>query len=410
MRYIIMTIATAVLMVFAVSVSAKAQDQPSLLEKLDQLEGKLDRIQGVEQEEVSTEDLSDQTNVDEEEVEKEPEETATSGELVSGTGLTGGSNQLGSIVEVESMPLEISGFGDVFLASYQDSELGQDFEIGQVEIDIETNIAEKTVISAAIAYDAESETFGLGAFTVDFHLFDSEAGHFRPIEGIDHSGIIVGQFDVPFGIDWHVYPSIDRKLVSAPLVVENTHDGWNDYGVQLYVENRWFNAVVFGSNGFSYETGEVDALGEPVMADIAFAAGGRFGFTANEYVEIGGSYSGLFNRKSETDIRLIGGDVQLNYENFSAKGEYIEFETAVASDVSDKSSGYYGQGMYNSGNIFLVARYGNFSVDEDGVEDVDRISIGGGWAVLDNCEVRVEHQINSGESDDLTFLQLVVGF
>ena len=288
--------------------------------------------------------------------------------------------------------------------------MGQDFQMGQVEVDIEANIAEKTVIGAAIAYDNETETFGLGAFTVDFHLFDSEGSHFNPVSGIDHSGVIVGQFDVPFGIDWHVYPSIDRKLVSAPIIIENTHDGWNDYGLQFYAENNRFNAIAYGANGFSYETGETDAFGEPVMAEISVASGGRLGISLNQYMEIGGSYAGFFNNSSKIDMSLAGADVQFNYENLSLKGEYIAFSTALDSDVSNKSNGFYGQGLYKINDIFLVGRYGVFSVDEDAVDDINRISIGAGWAVLDGGEVRVEHQINSEVGDDLTFLQLVVGF
>jgi hypothetical protein len=66
--------------------------------------------------------------------------------------------------------------------------------------------------------------------------------------------------------------------------------------------------------------------------------------------------------------------------------------------------------MYNFGSVYLVGRYGVFSVDEDGVEDIDRTSVGGGWTVFENCEIRLEHQINSESNEDLTFMQLVVGF
>ncbi|NQU06180.1 MAG: hypothetical protein HQ568_08820, partial [Calditrichaeota bacterium] len=116
--------------------------------------------------------------------------------------------------------VDISGFCNLL---YDDDTNGTGF--GQLEIDLEAEVAENIVIASAICYDAESEAFGSGALVIDFHLFGSEGSHFRPAQNVDHSGIIVGQFDVPFGIDLNYYPSIDRKLVSGPLVVGNTHDG-----------------------------------------------------------------------------------------------------------------------------------------------------------------------------------------
>lgn len=73
-------------------------------------------------------------------------------------------------------------------------------------------------------------------------------------------------------------------------------------------------------------------------------------------------------------------------------------------------TGFYVQGMYALGEFFLVGRYGQFSPDEEGAEDVTRISIGGGWIVREGVEFRLEYQSNSEEDDDVTLLQCVVGF
>ncbi len=61
-------------------------------------------------------------------------------------------------------------------------------------------------------------------------------------------------------IDWNVYLSIDRNIVSGPIAVENIHDFWNDYGIQLYLESRLFNTVVYVTNSFGYQAG-YDATG-----------------------------------------------------------------------------------------------------------------------------------------------------
>ncbi len=331
-----------------------------------------------------------------------------------------------SIGDEGPIPLEITGFGDIYSAFRQGDGENNDFEIGQVEIDLETNVDEKIIIGAAVAYDPGSETFGLGAFTVDFHLFDTKGGHFRPVSGIDHSGIIVGQFDVPFGIDWHVYPSIDRMLVSAPLVVETTHDGWNDYGVQGYAEGQWYNAVIYGSNGFGYQAA-FDSVGtflgynewgydpeDPTLDiqdwDMKISFGGRVGITPNEVIEVGGSYGGFMNQNDRMDMALMGVDLQLNNENFSLKGEYISHQLGIAGDTTLTNSGYYAQGTYDTGKYFFVARYGTFNPDLEGADDLTRLSLGAGWRVLEGCEVRLEYQDNSAENADATFLQMVVGF
>ena len=326
----------------------------------------------------------------------------------------------------DPIPLEITGFGDIITAFHSGEETNSDFEMGQVEVDLETNIDEKIIIGAAIAYDPESETFGLGAFTVDIHLFDIDAGHFRPVNGIDHSGVIIGQFDVPIGIDWNVYPSIDRKLVSAPMAAVMTHDGWNDYGIQGYVDTRYFNAAIYGVNGFGYQTAydstgtwlgfnewgydPEDATLDIQDSEMKFSFGGRIGVKPHELVEIGGSYGGFANQKNKLDMALTGFDIQLHYENFSFKGEYISHKIGIAGDNEQTNSSYYGQGSYDFSNYFVVARYGVFNPYLEDVEDLTRFSAGLGWRILAGCETRLEYQKNSVENTDATYLQLVVGF
>ena len=294
---------------------------------------------------------------------------------------------------VPSLPLEITGFGD-FL--YVGSE--EQFETGQVEVDLETTLDDRIGLSAAIAFGGES--FELGAFTIDFHLFGSEGDHFRPATAVAHSGLIIGQFDVPFGLDWLVYPSIDRKLVSGPVVVENSHDFWNDYGVQGYLETEYVNAVAYAVNGFGYEGGEEEI-------EMKIAGGGRVGIKPHALLEIGGSYAGFFDEGNELDMSLIGVDGQFSIGNFSAKGEYVLHRLGQAGENKIEQTGFYGQGMYEFGRYFLVSRYGQYR--PDGEEDLTRLSVGGGWVVQEGCEVRVEQQINS-EEENVTLLQLVVGF
>lgn len=375
---------------------------------------------------------------------KTEEQSQTDGALVAvsdqGTSSTGhpqGSSKMiepeiaetgGAPLEIGALPLKIGGFGDIYATSSQNKGQKDDFRMGQMEIALETNIDEKIIIGAAVAYDKETSSFALGAFTVDFHLFGSDGSHFRPANGIDHSGILVGQFDVPFGIDWEGYASIDRRLVTAPLAVELTHHAWNDDGVQGYIDAKWFNVVIFGVNGFAYQAayhsdGQFlgyagfgydvadDAL-EIRDANIRMAAGGRAGIKPLQNLEIGSSYADFVNDRNKNDMSLLGLDLKYELSGFSGKGEYIVHQLGIAGENSTKNTGYYGEGSYSFGWFYLVTRFSQFQPDPDidNLGDMSQLSLGGGWVVRQGCELRLEHQINSGQSNDILFTQLVVGF
>lgn len=295
--------------------------------------------------------------------------------------------------------LDITGFGDFGYSAHRGQDGQESFSLGQAEVDIETSFNEVIVLTAALAFEAAEGTFGLGQLTFDFHMFGSEGGHLRKINGIDHSGIIVGQFDVPFGLDWQVYPSIDRKMVTGPMVVASTHDSWNDYGVQFYAANKWFNAVAYGLNGFGYDEVEMNA-----------STGGRLGVKPHQWIEFGTSYAGFFNSRNQMDMSLLGFDIQFNYNSLQLKGEYITRKFGIAGDQDAFSnSGFYGQGLYDFGKLFLFGRYGMLSPFEPVEKDIKRFSGGGGFVVTEGVEFRLEHQLNS-VGDDQTYLQAVVGF
>lgn len=285
--------------------------------------------------------------------------------------------------------VEIAGFADVLYVGGEDR-----FDLGQVEIDLVTPIAGEVDLEIAIALD--EGTFTTGAVTADFHLWGREGSHFRQSQGIDHTGLIVGQFDVPFGIDWNVYPSIDRKLVSGPLVIENTHDGWNDVGLQGYLQAGRLNGAVYAVNGFGYEEVEMN-----------LSLGGRIGFGLLEQLEIGGSYAAFLNGDYELDMGLIGADVQFSQGRLALKGEFVAHSLGLAGDGDSTNAGFYAQSLYDLDRYFLVARYGSFAPDEG--ENMSRVSLGAGWIIRDGCQMRFEQQINS-EEDNLSLVQMVVAF
>jgi len=300
--------------------------------------------------------------------------------------------------------LTVSGFGDIiFLIGEANA-----FQINQVEVDLEKIIAECIEVQTAIAFDPESETFGLGAFTIDFHLFGSEGDHFRMINGIDHSGILVGLFDVPFGIDWQVYPSIERKLISAPIAVEEIHSLWNDYGILAYINNKRFNAVVFRTNGFGYEMDQQS--GSQISVELEYSLGGRFGINLGSSVEAGLSDAGFFNNHNQLDMNIKGFDLQLKHRWLELKWEYMIKEFNLIEHPVFTSSGYYLDGLVNTEKFFLDTRYDHFSEEDPGSENVRRISVGLGGLVKPGLELRFEYQRDLGASENGGYMQLVESF
>jgi hypothetical protein len=330
--------------------------------------------------------------------------------LVLGTSI--GAQDTASTVPAEPRPTEIAinksttlqifFFGDL-LATFQDESEGNTFDIGQAEVDIESELADRFTMALAIAYD--EGVFSIGAFTADYSLWS--AGETSPaVMGIKNVTIGGGQYDVPFGIDYHVYPSIDRKLVSCPLVVENTHDCWNDYGVYASAEATWGNAVFFVANGFAHEGHDLE--GEEIETRNELAVGGRFGISPHESIEVGGSVAGVQGLDGTHDMLLAGADIQFSVEDFELKGEYIAHKFNAQAGDDFTNDGYYVQGLYNIGSWYLVARYGEFRPAQESA-DIARFSGGIGHSINEIIELRLEYQAIKA-ADDAAVFQVAFGF
>lgn len=311
--------------------------------------------------------------------------------------------------------IAISGFGDILYTNDRGAADKNSFAMGQAEVDLVASIKEVVYASVAVAYDADARHFGLGAFTLDYHLLGADGEHFRRGGGIRHSGVMAGQFDVPFGIDWQVLPSIDRRLVSTPLVIDNTHDSWNDIGIQGYLEADWITAVIFATNGWDYDATD---LVSPAADDSAAVAGvfgkdafgARVGLWPHRAVAIGGSFAYVAGQREGTAMSLLGADLQSSVGHFVIKGEFLAHTIDLGSGDALTNTGFYVQGLYDFAQFFLVARYGSFTPDAAGVKDLTRFSAGAGWRILAGSELRIEYQINGDDVPERLFLQLVAGF
>ncbi len=329
----------------------------------------------------------------------------------------------------EMPPVEIFGFADAYHVSSQASSTESKFRFGQVEIDLRSNVEENITVSCAVAYNQGAEVFGLGPFTIDFHLFGSDGNHYKSVSGISKSGIIVGKINVPFGIDHRVLPAPARLIASRPIAVNYTHNSWGDYGTQFYISNDMFNGVLFLTNGFGYSvttddvTGGVLGYNQFTQASInattstdigtSSAFGGRVGATPVEMIEVGASYAGFMNADDEMDMGLFGVDFQFKKSRFALKGEYIMHILGSAGDNSVTNNGMYVQGAYDLGRYFTAVKFGTFTPDYDDADTINRITVGVGNRIGDNAQIRIEYQMNDVtdvEDDDQVFLQFVVAF
>lgn len=299
--------------------------------------------------------------------------------------------------------ISISGFGDIQYASFGAKNASSVCDVGQLEIDIVTVLKNRITVSAAIAYNAHDQIFGVGEFIIDFQIWGIDEDHFKHTDLFEAAGIAIGQFDVPFGIDWHVYPSIERKLISCPVAVVNTHNGWNDFGVRFYLERADLNLVAFGVNGYEYQS-----ITMPFYEKAKMALGGRLGIKPFENLEIGGSYAGFINESNTIKRYLTGADLQFKAGQLTFKNEYIRQQISNFDNLS--GYGYYSEIQYDLNNFYISSRYGRFSNINEQFDSKERISLGGGLKVIEGCDVRVENQFNSSATFEGSIMQVVVGF
>jgi hypothetical protein len=313
-----------------------------------------------------------------------------------------------SPAELELPSVEFSGFADVLWQIDNGPEDSEDFAIGQAEIDLAASLSDRVNLEMALAYDPDSGSFGLGALVMDLALLGSGENHFHHSNTIENAGLLIGQMDVPFGIDWMFYPSLDRQFITGPLVVADTHDGWNDLGIAVYLETSLLNAVIYRLNGTGYEAPFLPD--DSVGGDISGAFGGRLGLNALSGFELGGSFASIGNQDGDQVSSLWGVDAQWATGPVYFKGEYIVQKVGLDAALELQHDGSYVEGMYHPGGYFLLARYGSFSPEGDEFSRESRVCLGAGYVVQDGAEIRLEHQIGIDVAPDRTVAQFVVGF
>jgi hypothetical protein len=316
--------------------------------------------------------------------------------------------------------IDVSGHLDVRAVEGNTAVKNNDFQIGQFVLDLSSNINDHVAANMQIAYADEARDVVVDEAYADWGFFRWDGRSSTDPLGITKTGMIVGQFDVPFGLDWRSYNSIDRHLVSVPLVISETHRGWNDLGVQFYAEATWANWAVFAVNGFGtspalrLDQNEVlvprlVAAEEEAADDVipTEAYGARFGLYMTEQVEFGTSFAAGYGADNDQQSRMFGFDVTAAFEELELKAEFIsrrrDFSTGRWDDL-----GYYVQGVYAWGKQFGVVR-GDVYRPDGGPADFST-SAGAGYLVHTNAQLRIEYRMAEGSSNDTIFLQTAIAF
>lgn len=301
---------------------------------------------------------------------------------------------------------EISGFADVQW-NFDKPEGDAPITWGQAEVDLSSSISSWMNVETALAYDPEGDSFGLGALVFELRLWGDSEGHRHTSGVFSNAGLMIGQFDVPFGIDWLFYPSIDRPMVRSPLSTDNIHGGWNDTGCAFFAETKTINAIIYGVNGDGLTSLVPD---ETMNEETDGACGGRIGVAITEGLEIGASYATKFNDHGDESQRMLGCDCQYHVSHVSMKGEFMDQKVGLETPDTWEHKAYYGQALFNLPKNYFGVRYGAWSPDNSGGADQERIGYILGWIVDAAYQLRLEFEDGLGDMDDEVIFQSVVGF
>jgi len=295
------------------------------------------------------------------------------------------------------LPLEFTAFGDFFYRF--ESPGDDDFHVGAVELDASLRLTPYVNVSTAIVFDGAEDAFGLGAFVIDCGIAGDGDGYVLQSKYVSKSGVSFGRFDVPFGIAYLQYPSVENRLVTLPQAVELTHGGWSDIGAQGYAVGEHWTAVGYVVNGPEH----------PVSADATApsrtAAGARLSGKVDELIEVGGS--GALDFAAEGPVMaFVGGDLVTTLGPLDLRGEYL-LKHVKAPGVPELTHGVYGQALLKADSAFLVARYDTVL---EGKKTFDRrIAGGAGVEIFPQGEVRAVYEHSLDSDIRMMTLQLVGG-
>jgi hypothetical protein len=335
--------------------------------------------------------------------------------------------------------VKVGGHFDVQAVVPDNTLSDNDFVLGQLGVTVTSEFTRKIKAGLEVAYDRDDRIVVDEAF-IDWTFFHRQRRFVRPqTAGLLHLGLKIGRFDIPFGIDWKDYSSFERPLITMPLVVANTHRGWNDVGALFFGSTTWSNWAVWTVNGFEQspglrleERGHTPPMPPPLGAlsgrapaaedwecPVTEAIGIRAAIVISEVFEFGTSFGAGYTEENVQDEKLIGFDLTAQYEGFEFKTEFIRQERFRTTEGEQTVFGYYLQALYGTDHFFGVFRQDTYEPDNSevyplGITATDEAtfctSIGAGFKADPKVEIRGEYRLCEGSHNDMAVVQAVVGF
>ncbi|HKY39015.1 MAG TPA: hypothetical protein VJN18_23920 [Polyangiaceae bacterium] len=274
------------------------------------------------------------------------------------------------------------------------------FFIGSLELDIALTLVPFVSAFGAIAYDPKAEVMRLSSFTVDGGLWGADEHALFESSVVDASGMVLGKFDVPFGISYLHYSAPDNRLVTQPAIVAATHRAWNDVGVQLYLSAPLIDILGYVVNGSGLP--EVDA------ENVSAAAGGRLGFKPFGKLNCGcalafGASAAHSFGPAEAQVTLLGLDVSAQATDLEVSAELIQLRDAAGAWLG----GFYSQGVHTIDPIFLGGRY---AVTSHAARVTARTLTGIlGLEIFTRGELRLAYERGLDEQNEMLLVQIAGG-
>jgi hypothetical protein len=299
----------------------------------------------------------------------------------------------------------LSGFMDLQWEPGADGQERKIHRLGQAEIDVDAEIAPGVGLCLAPSWDPVAEAFGVGTAAVNLRFGAGGVDAVCRERHIEGTGILAGRFDVPFGIDWMLYPSIDRPLISMPLPVAATHGGWNADGVLVYGATGPLNGMLHATSGFDHSR-VLDSGGEAIWTS-RHAVGGRAGAVPWTGCAAGLSAAGIDALEDGRSQLLVGLDLSLNNGPLGVRGEFLRHRADAEEDLVGE--GWYLAAQWNFGPAYGIARWDSWR--PQGAARDRRLSLGAGVPVRGAMILRAEYEWwpDAGRDDRLV-LQVAAGF
>lgn len=316
------------------------------------------------------------------------------------------------LINVLSAQTEFSGFFDIYNSAQFEIEEYSGFQINQFELDISHSYKESLSLGTAIAFNPNMGQFELASAYLHYSIFNKAIMHPRRKEERNHTAIMIGKFDVPFGLDYLSLASPDRPTFYQPLPVEKSIGAWNDMGINIHVLADQLKGDFTIVNGFNE--------GVNLSAKIEYEI--------FQKLNMGISHASDFSSFKQRNNWANGISFLADIDIVQIKSEYIwargllhgEQDTLNANGTNH---GFYIQALTELEPIiglpyFVTARYGiwnssKYYKEEKPGDRQDRFTFTIGYHICSECSVRSDiqsDQFGKNERSTQATIQLVVGF